>query len=94
MEAIGGGDEPADAPGGGGRLPLSRRADEKSRPAAPGREVPAGGGGSPWPLAAPPPAPPLSRSDEKAAATDLGTRGLQGSLAYPLPVRSLARGSR
>lgn len=94
MEAIGGGDEPADAPGGGGRLPLSRRADEKSRPAAPGREVPAGGGGSPWPLAAPPPAPPLSRSDEKAAATDLGTHGLQGSLAYPLPVRSLARGPR
>lgn len=94
MEAIGGGDEPEDAPGGVGRLPLSRRADEKSRPAARGREVLAGGGGSPWPLAAPPPAPPLSRSDEKAATTDLGTCGLQGSLAYPLPVRSLARGPR
>lgn len=101
MEAIGGGDEPEDAPGGVGRLPLSRRADEKSRPAdeksrpaARGREVPAGGGGSPWPLAAPPPAPPLSRSDKKAATTDLGTCGLQGSLAYPLPVRSLARGPR
>lgn len=94
MEAIRGGDEPADAPGGGGRLPPSRPAAVKSRPAAPGREVPTGGGGSPWPLAAPPPAPPLSRSDEKAAATDLGTRGLQGSLACPLPVRSLARGPR
>lgn len=56
--------------------------------------MPAGGGGSPGPLAAPPPAPPLSGSDEKAAATDLGTRGLQGPLGYPLPVRSLARGPR